>query len=478
MLTPLLVGDRIDHEVRRVADIGERAHEDRAHRDRRQRAGKRPHQLLWHRRRRARRTPDRSAHCRESRRGCRSARNRPPRAACRLARVTACSRKAKLPSRPACSIASTGMMPTKMPANRMATSRIGSQVKPLASRCSSGVSQSESERDEHQRGIAQRRSATRPWCRRCRRRCRASRCADTRIAAMMSGDQREIDRRPRTRDRRPAVRGRRSWSRCAKARVSSAKKIASTSTATISVCSQRCCAVQKKSTPRRKPTNSGGSPSGVSAPPILATRKMKKTTTCALCARAGVGADQRPDQDHGGAGGADELAMAVPKARIATLVARRAAQIAGDQDAAGDDVEREQQHDEAQIFGERGVHEGGQAAVRAEAARDRQRASAAPRRMRSCRSGGARLRETAAGRRRSTAGCRRTAAPRARPSARRRARGAACAAGGARTQAATAKAGSMLFCCDRACRLPIKRCRPSNRANCVHRLRCGRMTDR
>ena len=46
--------------------------------------------------------------------------------------------------------------------------------------------------------------------------------------------------------------------------------------------------VQKKSTPRRKPTNSGGSPSGDSAPPILATRKMKKITTWALFLRAAL----------------------------------------------------------------------------------------------------------------------------------------------------------------------------------------------
>ena len=34
-------------------------------------------------------------------------------------------------------------MQTKMPANRMATSMIGSQVKPLLSRCSFGVSTSD-----------------------------------------------------------------------------------------------------------------------------------------------------------------------------------------------------------------------------------------------------------------------------------------------------------------------------------------------
>ncbi len=41
-LDAALVGDRIDHEVRRVADIGQRAHEDRAHRDRRERRRERP----------------------------------------------------------------------------------------------------------------------------------------------------------------------------------------------------------------------------------------------------------------------------------------------------------------------------------------------------------------------------------------------------------------------------------------------------
>ena len=37
--------------------------------------------------------------------------------------------------------------------------------------------------------------------------------------------------------------------------------------------------VQKKSTPFKKPRKSGGSPNGVNEPPILATRKIKKTIT-------------------------------------------------------------------------------------------------------------------------------------------------------------------------------------------------------
>ena len=55
------------------------------------------------------------------------------------------------------------------------------------------------------------------------------------------------------------------------------------------------------------------------------------------------------------------LAISVPKARIAVLVERRAAQLAGHQDAAGDDIEREQQHDEAEIFRQQRVHERGSA---------------------------------------------------------------------------------------------------------------------
>src|SRR5512145_1638367 len=43
--------------------------------------------------------------------------------------------------------------------------------------------------------------------------------------------------------------------------------------------------VQKNGTWCRKPKNSGGSPRGVSEPPMLLTRKMKKTTTWALCRR-------------------------------------------------------------------------------------------------------------------------------------------------------------------------------------------------
>ncbi|MNV87569.1 hypothetical protein D3C71_1817030 [compost metagenome] len=67
--------------------------------------------------------------------------------------------------------------------------------------------------------------------------------------------------------------------------LSSAKNSASRLAIRNSVCGKMCCSVQKKSTPLRKPRNSGGSPSGVSEPPALDTMKMKNTTICAVCLR-------------------------------------------------------------------------------------------------------------------------------------------------------------------------------------------------
>ena len=51
------------------------------------------------------------------------------------------------------------------------------------------------------------------------------------------------------------------------------------------------------------------------------------------------------------------LASTAPRASIAVLIHGVPCEIAGDQDAAGDGVEREQQHDEAHVFGEQRVHE-------------------------------------------------------------------------------------------------------------------------
>ncbi len=92
----------------------------------------------------------------------------------------------------------------------------------------------------------------------------------------------------------------------------------------------------------------------------------------------GVGADQRPDQNHRGAGGADDAGDCRSECEDAGIGARRAAEIARDQDTAGDDVEREQQDDEAQILAEGGVHERGQCRRHAECRGERQQCQRGP----------------------------------------------------------------------------------------------------
>ena len=77
---------------------------------------------------------------------------------------------------------------------------------------------------------------------------------------------------------------------------------------------------------------------------------MKKMTTWALKRPVVVGADQRPDQDHRGAGGADEAREDRADREQAGIDQRRAMDVAGDQDAAGDREERKQQDDEGNIF--------------------------------------------------------------------------------------------------------------------------------
>ena len=101
--------------------------------------------------------------------------------------------------------------------------------------------------------------------------------------------------------------------------VSSAINIASTGAATMAVSVARWVVVQKKSTPRRKPTNNGGSPSGLSAPPILATRKMKKITTWVLFLRAALARISGRTRIMAAPVVPTRLAMAVPSSRMPAL---------------------------------------------------------------------------------------------------------------------------------------------------------------
>jgi hypothetical protein len=78
-----------------------------------------------------------------------------------------------------------------------------------------------------------------------------------------------------------------------------------------------------------------------------------------IVSAAFVRLEQRADQDHGGAGGADGAGDQCADRKQRRVDQRRAAQIAGDENAARRDVEREQQDDEGEIFGQGRVHEGG-----------------------------------------------------------------------------------------------------------------------
>ena len=65
--------------------------------------------------------------------------------------------------------------------------------------------------------------------------------------------------------------------------------------------------------------NSGGSPSGDSAPPILATRKMKNTTTCTLWSRAALARSSGLIRITAAPVVPTTLAIAVPNVRMAAL---------------------------------------------------------------------------------------------------------------------------------------------------------------
>ena len=76
---------------------------------------------------------------------------------------------------------------------------------------------------------------------------------------------------------------------------------------------------QKKLTPLRKPRNSGGSPSGVSEPPTLATRKMKKTMVWTLWRRFSLALMIGRINSMAAPVVPIQLAISVPMASIAVL---------------------------------------------------------------------------------------------------------------------------------------------------------------
>ena len=133
-------------------------------------------------------------------------------------------------------------------------------------------------------------------------------------------------------------------------------------------------------------------------------------TTWALCGARRVGADQRPDQDHG----ARRWCRRGSRSRCRTRGCRHwpaaCRHVAGHENAAGDGVEREQQHDEAEIFGEHRVHEAPPAPPAAETT-PTAAAPAPPRPARSCRSDACQIFGNSSGPAAIDSRCRRTAAP-------------------------------------------------------------------
>ena len=202
--------------------------------------------------------------------------------------------------------------------------------------------------------------------------------AESRIAAMMSAIRMKVDASAEC-GSAPAFSMRVSASRRgARTRGRPRRTARARRTETIAVCSHRCCAVQKKSTPCRKPTKSGGSPSGRQRAADIGDQDDEEDDDMHIAGARRVGPQQRPDQDHGGAGGADDARDAGAERQNAGIDRRRAAQVAGHENAARDRVEREQEHDEAQIFRDDGVHEGFESALaRRKRARSGASASAA-----------------------------------------------------------------------------------------------------
>ncbi|MNV63943.1 hypothetical protein D3C71_1565650 [compost metagenome] len=76
-----------------------------------------------------------------------------------------------------------------------------------------------------------------------------------------------------------------------------------------------------------------------------------------LVAAVVVGAQQRADQQHRGAGGAGEAGQHGAGGQHAAIEQRRAVQVAVDVDAAGDGEQRHQQDDERHVLQHHGVQD-------------------------------------------------------------------------------------------------------------------------
>jgi hypothetical protein len=70
-----------------------------------------------------------------------------------------------------------------------------------------------------------------------------------------------------------------------------------------------------------------------------------------------VGADQRPDHQHGSTGGTHETRQHRPDGQNGDIDSRAAVQVAANEDSAGHGIERHQQNDEGNVFGQQRMHQ-------------------------------------------------------------------------------------------------------------------------
>ena len=91
-----------------------------------------------------------------------------------------------------------------------------------------------------------------------------------------------------------------------------------------------------------------------------------------------IRANERPHENDGGAGGADNACHDGAKREDGDVDQRRAAEISGDQDAAGDDIKGEQENDEAEEVRQHDVHERRRRARRAVDGGERRDSERAP----------------------------------------------------------------------------------------------------
>ena len=115
--------------------------------------------------------------------------------------------------------------------------------------------------------------------------------------------------------------------------------------------------VQRKSTPSRYPEEQRRIPDRQQAAAAVADEKDEEHERVGDVPALPIGLQERPDEQHGRARGADEARGDRTDAEEGRVHGRRGDEVALDPHAAGDHVQREQEDDERDVFREEGVGE-------------------------------------------------------------------------------------------------------------------------